>query len=124
MTPYILILIFVMFWIAFEKYSLNRRAFWIPLLALSLFASMRSYLVGTDTRTYTADFRNNLDIEYFIFNEDIEYGYQLLSYIILNFTHNYFWLFFISSIIVVGSYLYIFKKISKDYFLSIYIFIT
>jgi hypothetical protein len=124
MTPYILILIFVIFWIAFEKYSLNRRAFWIPLLALSLFASMRSYLVGTDTRTYTADFRNNLDIEYFIFNEDIEYGYQLLSYIILNFTHNYFWLFFISSIIVVGSYLYIFKKISKDYFLSIYIFIT
>ncbi|MGE8683685.1 MAG: EpsG family protein [Acinetobacter sp.] len=124
MIPYFIILFSILLWLNLEKYSLNRKAFWVPLLLLSIFAGVRSSRVGTDSGTYTSDFRNQLNLEYFVFREDIEYGYQLLSYIILNFTHNYFWLFFISSIIVVGSYLHLFKKISKDYFLSIYIFIT
>lgn len=124
MTPYFFVLSFVIFWVYLEKIALNRKAFWVPLLLLSIFAGVRSHRVGTDSGTYTSDFRNQLNLEYFVFREDIEYGYQLLSYIILNFTHNYFWLFFVSSIIVVGSYLYIFKKISKDYLLSVYIFIT
>lgn len=124
MLPYLLLLGFVMCWIFLEKKSLNRSAFWVPFFALVLFASIRSYLVGTDTGSYTSDFRNSLDSNYYIFREDLEYGYQLLEYFILKFTHNYFWLFFISSLIVVGSHLYIFKKKSKDYLLSIYIFIT
>lgn len=124
MLPYLLLLGFVMFWIFLEKKSLNRNAFWVPFFVLVLFASIRSYLVGTDTGAYTSDFRNQVNPENFIFRENVEIGYQLLSYLVLNLTYNYFWLFFISSIIVVGSYLNIFKKISKNYFLSIYIFIT
>lgn len=124
MLPYLFILGFVMFWIFLEKKSLNRKAFWIPLSALTIFASIRSYLVGTDTGSYTANFRNSLHPEYYYFRDEIEYGYQLLEYYLLHITNNYFWLFFSCSIIVVGSYLYILKKKSKDYFLSVFIFIT
>lgn len=124
MLPYLLLLGFVIFWIFLEKKSLNRNAFWVPFFALVLFASIRSYLVGTDTGSYTSNFRNPLDVNYYIFRQDLEYGYQLLEYFILKFTHNYFWLFFLSSILVVGSYLYIFRKKSEDYLLSILIFIS
>lgn len=124
MVPYFLLLGCVIFWIFLEKKSLNRKAFWMPFFALVLFASLRSYLVGVDTGTYTQDFRNNLDPDYFVFRENMEYGYQLLSYLILKLTYNYFWLFFVCSIIVVGCYLSFFKKKSEDYFLSVVIFIT
>ena len=124
MVPYFLLLLIINIWIFLENKSIGRKAFWVPFILLVGFASIRNYSVGTDSIEYTYNFLNNLDPVYFVFNENIEYGYQLLSYIILNFTHNYFWLFFVSSIIVVGSYLYIFKKISKDYLLSVYIFIT
>ena len=124
MFPYLLLLGFVVSWIFLEKKSLNRKAFWVPFFSLVLFASIRDYSIGTDTSLYTSDFRNQINPNYFIFRDEMEYGYQLLSYTILNFTHNYFWLFFVSSVIVIGSYLHIFKKISNDYFLSIYIFIT
>lgn len=124
MFPYLLLLGSVMFWIFLEKKSLNRNAFWVPFFVLVFFSSIRSYLVGTDTGNYTSDFRNLLDSNYYIFRSDLEYGYQLLEYVVLKFTHNYFWLFFVSSVIVVGSYLYIFRKKSEDYFLSVIIFIS
>lgn len=124
MFPYLLLLGFVMFWIFLEKKSLNRNAFWVPFFLLVLFASIRSYLVGTDTGNYTSNFRNLIDSNYYIFRSDLEYGYQLLEYSILKFTHNYFWLFFVSSVIVVGSYLYIFRKKSEDYLLSVIIFVS
>lgn len=124
MIPYFLLLVIISVWILIENNSMGRKSFWVPFVFLVGFASIRNYSVGTDSIEYTYNFVNKLNPEYFTFNENVEYGYQLLSYIILNFTHNYFWLFFISSIIVVGSYLNIFKKISKNYFLSIYIFIT
>ena len=93
MLPYLFILGFVMFWIFLEKKSLNRKAFWIPLSVLTIFASIRSYLVGTDTGSYTANFRNSLHPEYYYFRDGVEYGYQLLEYYLLHITNNYFWLF-------------------------------
>lgn len=124
MLPYLLLLGFVMFWIFLEKKSLNRNAFWVPFFVLVLFASIRSYLVGTDTGAYTSDFRNQVNPENFIFRENVEIGYQLLSYLVLNLTYNYFWLLFIASTIVVGSYLVFFKKYSQEYFLSVLIFLS
>jgi hypothetical protein len=47
--------------VIFEKYSLNRRAFWVPVLALSLFAGIRSYRVGTDTGAYVSNYISNLN---------------------------------------------------------------
>jgi hypothetical protein len=124
MLPYLLMLGFIIFWIFLEKKALNRKAFWVPLLVLVFFASVRSYLVGADTETYTADFRNSVDANYYVFQEEVEYGYQLFEYSLLRVTHNYFWLFFFSSLLIVGSYLYIFRQKSEDYLLSVLIFIS
>lgn len=124
MLPYILILFFVMFWIWLEKKSLNRKAFWLPLFILVLFASFRNYRVGTDTGTYVRNFINQLDYQYFNFRDGVELGYQLIEYSLLRITYNYFWLFFVTSFIVVFCYLYVFRKNSKDYTTSVFIFIT
>lgn len=124
MLPYLLILFFVMFWIWVEKESLNRKAFWLPLFILVLFASFRNYRVGTDTGTYVRNFINQLDYNYFDFRDGVELGYQLIEYSLLRITHNYFWLFFITSFVVVFCYLYVFRKNSKDYATSVFVFIT
>ena len=96
MLPYLLVLSFVLLWILLERKALDRTAFWVPLIALSLFAGIRRTGVGTDSSTYTQDFRSGLDVYNFEFNELVEPGYQLLEYNLLKVTHNYFWLFFIT----------------------------
>ena len=124
MLPYLLVLGFVTFWIVLERKALNRKSFFIPLIALSLFAGIRSYRVGTDSDNYTSDFRDNLDVQYFEFREGVEIGYQLLEYILLSLNANYFWLFFITATIVVYCYLKIIKKYSVNYWFSIFLFVT
>ncbi|OAP71941.1 EpsG family protein [Psychrobacter sp. SHUES1] len=124
MTPYIILLVFISLWISVEKAAIHRKSFWIPLLILSVFSGIRNYTVGTDSPNYTKYFRYNLNPYNFSFNENVEYGYQLFTYILLNLTHNYFWLFFISSLIVVGCYLVSIRKLSVNYTLSVFIFIT
>ncbi len=124
MLIYFLVLIIVMLWIWVEKKSLSRKAFFMPIFILILFFSIRDFTVGTDTITYTKFFRDGLVPQYYEFNPEVEVGYQFVEYLILNFTHNYFWLFFFCSLIVVPSYFYIIKKYSTNYILSIFIFIT
>ena len=124
MLPYLLVLGFVTFWIVLERKTLNRKSFFIPLIALSLFAGVRSYRVGTDSNNYTSDFRDNLDVQYFEFREGVEIGYQLLEYILLSLNANYFWLFFITATIVVYCYLKIIKTYSVNYWFSIFLFVT
>ncbi|WP_227514005.1 EpsG family protein [Acinetobacter lactucae] len=113
-----------MLWIWVEKKSLSRKAFFVPIFILILFFSIRDFTVGTDTITYTKFFRDGLAPQYYEFNPEVEVGYQFVEYLILNITHNYFWLFFFCSLIVVPSYFYIIKKYSTNYILSIFIFIT
>ena len=124
MLPYLLVLSFIMSWIALEKKSLNRKSFWVPLIVLVLFASIRSYHVGTDGRTYVIPFISQLDVEYFQIQENIEIGYQLLEYLLLSLTSDYFWLFFVTALIVVYCYLTIIKKYSVNYWFSVFLFIT
>jgi len=124
MIPYILVLSLVVFWIVLEKKSLNRTSFWLPLIALTLFAGARSYRVGTDTGIYTKKFNNQLNVEYFRFNENVEFGYQALEYAILNMTSDYFWLLIITSLIVIYCYLKVIKRYSIDYWFSVFLFIT
>jgi len=124
MLPYLLVLSFVVFWILLEQKALGRKSFWLPLITLSLFAGIRSFRVGTDSGTYTKDFRHSLDIYNFQFDKLIEPGYQLLEYTLLRLTHNYFWLFFITALIVVYCYLTIIKRYSVNYWFSIFLFIT
>jgi len=124
MIPYLLVLGFVILWVVLERKSLNRKAFWIPLTTLSLFAGLRSYQVGTDSGTYTRLFRSNLNIYNFEFQENVELGYQLLEYMLLRMNADYFWLFFLSSIIIVYCYLTIIKRYSVNYTFSVFLFIT
>ncbi|WP_227672113.1 EpsG family protein [Psychrobacter urativorans] len=113
-----------MFWITLEQKALGRKAFWLPLIVLALFAGIRSNLVGTDSETYTRYFVNQLSVNNLQLREGFELGYRLLEYNLLELTHNYFWLFFISGLIVVYCYLKVIKKYSMNYSFSIFLFIT
>lgn len=124
MLPYLLVLSFVTFWTLLEQKAINRKSFWLPWIVLSLFAGIRSFRVGTDSGNYTRDFRNQLDIYNFQFDESVEIGYQLLKYILLSLTDEYFWLFFIASLLIVYCYLNIIKKYSVSYVVSVFLFIT
>ncbi|EHU1307238.1 EpsG family protein [Acinetobacter baumannii] len=124
MFPYFVILFIVLIWVKLEKYALNRRSFWVPLLLLSGLGGVRSNLVGTDSIVYTDPFVSNIVFNFSDFNSDIEFGYQALSFFILSFTKNYAFLFLVTSFFVVFCYLYILKKISKNYFYSVFLYIT
>lgn len=124
MLPYLLILSLVMCWILLEKKAFNRKAFWFPLFVLSVFAGIRSWLVGTDSGTYTRRFRENLDIDSFQFEEGVEIGFQVLEHLLLSSIKNYSWLFLVTAIFVIYCYLNIIKKHSVNYSLSIFLYIT
>jgi len=124
MLPYLLVLSFVMFWMILEQKATNRKAFWVPFITLSLFAGVRSYLVGTDSGNYARSFVKETSIYNYKFSDNVEFGYQLFEYNLLKITHNYFWLFFLTALIIVGCYLKTIKKYSVNYEFSVFLFIT
>lgn len=124
MIPYLLILFFVSTWIILERMALHRRAFFIPLLTLALFAGLRSYRVGTDTGNYVANYIDKLEPSSYKFSDDVEKGFQLFDYLLLQHTHNYAWLLLITSFFCVFSYLKFIKKYAENYLLSVIIYIT
>lgn len=124
MLPYLLVLLSVVFWIYLEKTAVNRRSFWIPLLALTFFAAMRSNRVGTDSWKYTFNYTSETPVDNIEFNPLVEPGYQIIDHLTLNFTHNYFWIFLITSLIVVFFNLRVLRAYSSNYALSVWFFIT
>lgn len=124
MLPYLIVLFFVMLIALFESKYLLRKAIIIPLLLLVILSSLRSNTIGTDSRTYTLAYDFRYNPYNYGFDPNVEYGYQLLDSIILNFSYSYFWLFFVSSIIVIFCFLSTIKKISINYLYSIYIYIS
>ena len=91
---------------------------------LSLFAGMRSYEVGTDTINYTYQYNQSVGFAPYVFDDNVEKGYQIFDAIILSFTHNYFWLLFLSAFFIVYSYLRLIKTYSISYLSSVIIYIT
>ncbi|MFW6499266.1 EpsG family protein [Acinetobacter baumannii] len=124
MAIYFIVLFSVMFWIILEKYSIRRKAFWVPLLLLTFLGGFRSNLVGTDSIVYTDPFVSNFDISYFKLDYNIEVGYQIFSYLLLSITKNYMYLFLSTSFFIVFCYLYTIRKYSKNYVLSVFLYIT
>lgn len=124
MIAYYFILFIVMMTIWLGEKSVNRRFFLLPIIFLSGLATIRSYKVGTDTSVYARDFLSSTDYKYYFFDPNIEFGYQYLVYTILRFSHEYYWLFLVTSLIIVSSMLYAIKKYSVNYTLSVYIYIT
>ena len=123
MIYYYLVLFLVVLWIYLEYNALHRKAIVIPTILLSFFAGIRHFSVGSDTKAYVSSFIYNytpvLDSD-----SSREFGYRFFEYIILKQSYNYFWLLFISALIIVICYLTFFKKYSNNYLLSVFIFIT
>lgn len=124
MMPYLVLLFFVTCWLALMQVSYHRKSIFFIFFILVFFASMRSVEVGTDTINYANDFLIGLDKSYYEFRPDIEYGYQVIKYIMLGVTHNYFWMLLITSSIYIGSFIYIIRLYSVNYIMSIFIFLT
>lgn len=124
MFPYILLLILFLFLIFFEKILLKRKSIFLVAILLVIFASIRSYEVGTDSPGYTSYFRFYVDYYFSDINQTLEIGYRAFLYLLLNFFEDYFWLFFFSSIIVIPCYLYSIKQLSRNYVLSLYLYVT
>ncbi|WP_180083353.1 EpsG family protein [Acinetobacter sp. YH12102] len=124
MIPYFFILFVVTLWIYIEKRSFGRKSLYFPFFCLLLLFSLRDFSVGTDTIVYTDKFINLILVEYYNFNNNIEFGYQVLEYLVLSFSHNYFWLFLLCGSIILSGFFYILRKYSSNYLLSIFVFIT
>lgn len=124
MFPYLLVLFLVMFFVLYEKKVLGRKAIIAPLLLLISLSSLRSNRIGTDSGTYTAAYVQKYYPYEYGFDKDIEYGYQFIDSLILSFSYNYVWLFFVTSIIVISAYLFTIKKLSINYLYSILVYIT
>ncbi|MFW1957334.1 EpsG family protein [Acinetobacter guillouiae] len=124
MFPYFSVLLSVLFIVFFENKYLRRKAIILPLIILVLLPSLRSNLVGTDSRTYTLAYDYKYNPYYHGFDPSVEYGYQLLDAFILHFSYNYFWLFFFTSIFVVTLYMTTIKKLSINYYYSVFIYIS
>lgn len=124
MFIYYIVLILVMTWTIVENKVANRKSFFFVLFTLCTFATARSNLVGTDSLVYTKDFLVNIDPKTLIFDPNIEYGYQFMSILIRNYTNQYYWLFFVSSLIILVLTLNTIRKYSIDYPMSIFIYLT
>lgn len=124
MLPYLTLLFFVTFWLILAQISCHRKSVITIFFILVLFASMRSIEVGTDTVNYANDFLIGLDQSYYEFKPEVEYGYQVIKYFMLGFTHNYFWMLLITSSIYIGSFIYIIRLYSINYIISVFVFLT
>ncbi|WOE30897.1 MULTISPECIES: EpsG family protein [unclassified Acinetobacter] len=124
MWPYIVILFTIMLWIFSFKKVTGRNEIFIPIILLTILYSIRNYNVGTDTPAYVSKFMKSFDYNYYYFNPNVEYGYQLLEYLILGITHEYFLFFTLISLIIIPLYILTINKVSVNYFYSILIYFT
>lgn len=124
MLPYVLVLILVAGWAYLEKNALNWNAFWIPAIILILFATVRDYTIGTDTPTYTRNFRLHINPDGIAFNPYVEQGYQFLEHLALRISFDYSVYFFICASIIIPLTLLSIKKLSPDYVMSLFCHIT
>ncbi|WP_413725049.1 EpsG family protein [Sodalis sp. RH16] len=124
MYPYIIVLMVVSLWVGLEEKTINKRAIIIPLLMLMLLATIRYYSVGTDAEMYSRYFRFPFNKFAYQFDPDVERGYQYLVVIIREIYNDYFFYFFIMSIVCIFPVLFFLKEKSVNYTLSVYIYIT
>lgn len=123
MFIYFFILSFVSLWIIIERESIKRNALVLPTLLLVLFATIRSVNVGTDTPVYVNNFISSSP-ENYIFNPDLDYGYQFFEYFLLHITNDYWFLFAVTSFVIVTLSLYTIKKYSINYLISVWVYLT
>lgn len=124
MLPYLIAAIFCVFFVYIQDKSLNSRSVIFPLLVLTLIASLRDYTIGTDAKSYTRDFRFPFNHYPLTLNPDVEKGYQLLAMLVRGVYNDYAFYFLIMSLVCIFPVLWVLKKRSPSYTLSIYVYIT
>lgn len=125
MWPYIFVLIITCGWIILdERVNARNRSVYIPLLILTMLASLRHYTVGSDAPSYTLWFRIPVSTDAFTVNKNIELGYQLLLKAMINIYDNYAEYFLTVSIVIILPVLLLLRKYAESYLFSVYIYIT
>lgn len=132
----ILVIIILIIRLIDEKIKKNNninKVPWINIIITSLLLSFYSALLGVDgglvdRSRYVYAFLVRYKIYYtsleaFI-NAKTEPGYLLLNFIIGLFTNNYFWLFFIITLIFSIINLYVLSRFSKKYTVCIFLFLS
>ncbi|MDH1365258.1 EpsG family protein [Acinetobacter johnsonii] len=124
MLPYLTVLLLVILIVFFESKYLSRKAIIFPSIILILLPSLRSNIVGTDSRNYTHAYDFKYNPYSHGFDPNVEYGYQLLDNFVLYFSYNYFWLFLLTSMLVVTLYMVTIRKLSVNYYYSVFVYIA
>ena len=119
----LLSLIFKIFGINIKN---NKQYLLIIVIILTLFLGLRGPKVGLDMINYYKFFvaAKNSTIEYLYFHYDFELGFKMLTKFISFIFYDFrFYVFIISILSMIGIYNFI-KNYSKDYFASVFLFIT
>lgn len=123
----ILIVIFIT-WIIIEKIKMKNRKIWflrIAFIELFLFLALRAIDVGTDLKNYVPFFQWYGEWPWSkVFYLEIEPSYALYNKIIATIFYNeQFFLIVTAAVCLIGVYFFI-KNNSKDYLMSIFLYIT
>jgi hypothetical protein len=106
--------------------SIFKVSMFFVFLALVLFAGLRSSDIGTDTNNYVGSFQSYRVATTSVLDSksSVEIGYLFIEKMCRNITDQYWFLLTIIASIVMFFSLKVFKKLSVNLWLSIFIFIT
>lgn len=124
-TVIIFFLLAVLVILKVKKYKCEKWYVILSMILLGSLAAIRASSVGNDTKTYLQIFNmiaegKNLDS----WDERFEIGYVLLNRLLAKITQNEQALLVLTSAIIYVCISYFIAQYSKDYFLSIYLFVT
>lgn len=130
MIPYFILLLIVALLSQTIPKTATHKMFSLPIIliifTLVAFAAIRKVGVGTDSGNYVGIFKS---LEYslstgFKATGSLEIGFLFFNYLILKITNDYWILFLTFSLLSVIPYIFVFRKISIDEKLSIFIYIA
>jgi len=130
MLPYIVLLILVMLLLFIGSNNRfnkpNKFSYYLSGLMLTIFATIRSSVVGTDSNNYVEIFNQFKDITESIFSvkTSLEIGYLILMEIALKISTDYWSLFFTIALVCVFTSYYTIYKLSENIKVSIFIYIS
>ena len=130
MLPYFVVLTLVMLLLymggnnSFNKP--NKLSYYLTAIVLTIFATIRSSDVGTDSNNYVGIFNQFKDSTESIFSitTSIEIGYLILQEIAINISNNYWSLFFAVALVCVFTTYYTINKLSDNVKVSVFIYFS
>lgn len=127
MTPYLLLLLFVVVVAYFGRRSgspgVRRISIGAVMMALVAFAGVRDYRVGTDTSNYVGIFTRS-DSFQSVWDRGSEFGYGILSWLARSISDSYTVLLLLIAALVVACYVPTIVKLTRRYETALYLFIT